>query len=77
MAKLGEIFVIKSVDNNRGKYYISDWRRDWTLDLQDATTYNSYSEASEALETDKDIPEGMYQIEKFFKKPEFDYYEEE
>lgn len=77
MAELKELFVIKSVENNR--FYIEDWRRDknWTLDIKEAETYNSYKEASEKLSTDNNIPEGMYQIEKFFKKPEIDWDEEE
>lgn len=71
-----ELFVIRSVDENR--YFIQENKgsRQWSSDIKDATTYTSYSEVSERLSTDDDIPEGMYQIEKFFKKPEVDYSQE-
>lgn len=72
-----ELFVIRSVDENR--YFIQENKgsRQWSSDIKDATTYTSYSEVSERLSTDDDIPEGMYQIEKFFKKPEVDYSQED
>lgn len=77
MAKLEEVFVIKSVVKN--KYYIENWDfgKSWSSEISDASTYNSYSDASTQLSSDSRIKEGMYQIEKIFKKPVMDYDGEE
>lgn len=70
-----EVFLIKDVTNN--KFYIEDWRqnKNWTLDFEEATIYHTYVAASEELHSSENIPEGMYQIEKIFKKPELEYEE--
>jgi hypothetical protein len=72
------VWIIKNVENE--KFFIKNWRCDdpnWSKNLNDATTFNSYPEASNELETNKDIQEGMYQIVEVIKKPEIDWDEEE
>jgi hypothetical protein len=62
-----KLFVIKDIKTNR--YYIEDWRnyKNWSLDILDGTTYDSNQRAMERINTDNDIPEGMYQVESYIK----------
>jgi hypothetical protein len=71
-----KLFVIKDIKTNR--YYIEDWRnyKNWSLDILDGTTYDSNQRAMERINTDNDIPEGMYQVESYIKKPEINYGDE-